>query len=158
MKTGKDWNYHSCISQEWWLQQMTVIVLLINYSTAQLQCFIGMMIPIIHCFHRTCLGPWNVKIKQSIFHLLKIGGKKQQLSCPTSLIQEILLRSLGKPIENCFGKWRDHLWKKRKTLQLYQWKNLCKTVLGKQCTALIFVIYDIGYLSKVILRFKLKNI
>ena len=57
MKTGKDWNHHSCISQEWWLQQMTVIVLLINYPTAQLQCFIGMMIPMIHCFHRTCLGP-----------------------------------------------------------------------------------------------------
>ena len=36
---------------------MTVIVLLINYPTAQLQCFIGMMIPMIHCFHRTCLGP-----------------------------------------------------------------------------------------------------
>ena len=56
MITAKDWNRHFCISQEWWLQQMTVIVLLINYAKAQLQWFIGMMIPMKHCFHRTCLG------------------------------------------------------------------------------------------------------
>ena len=41
---------------------MTVIVLLINYPTAQLQCFIGMMIPMIHCFHRICLGPKSTSI------------------------------------------------------------------------------------------------
>ena len=49
---------------------MTVIVLLINYPTAQLQCFIGMMIPMIHCFHRTCLGPKSLVI---VFKILSFS-------------------------------------------------------------------------------------
>ena len=90
MKTGKDWNHHSCISQEWWLQQMTVIVLLINYPTAQLQCFIGMMIPMIHCFHRTCLGPKLIFRRKKSHVLIFFCCFTWKYTVPRPLIIQVL--------------------------------------------------------------------